>query len=267
LSWRRFLFGVLLVVYVAIIVGVIHRSPLLRLDTDVLKWDLRKHNPEWFPFIHTYVMLGQRAPSTMVALPWFLWRAWRTRNPHGLIMLGTALLTLNLSVGIVKLSTGRLGPHATHDAFAPFSGGDIFPSGHVANAVILYGVIAMLAVRYRRVAAALAVVVSFTVGLCTLYLDTHWLTDVLGGWLAGGLVLLALPWLTRHVERAVLAVWHRAAARWRTRAEARRAPRPAPRAAGRRPGYATPGSRSDRVGGRAATTALCEAREEPTRVG
>ena len=42
---------------------------------------------------------------------------------------------------------------------------------------------------------------SVTVGLCTIYLDTHWLTDVLGGWVAGGLVLLALPTIMPYVER------------------------------------------------------------------
>jgi hypothetical protein len=39
------------------------------------------------------------------------------------------------------------------------------------------------------------------VGLCTVYLDTHWVSDVLGGWIAGVLVLIALPWVMPYSER------------------------------------------------------------------
>src|SRR5438128_417745 len=95
LSRRTTAFFVILGLYVVLALGVVHHSPLLRIDTDVLRWNLHRHHPEWFPLIHTYVMLGQRAPSTMVVLPWFIWRAWRTRNPRGLIMLATALIALN----------------------------------------------------------------------------------------------------------------------------------------------------------------------------
>ena len=59
-------------------------------------------------------------------------------------MLGTALVLLNVSVGVVKYAIGRLGPmHGTdsdvHDIFA---GGNIYPSGHVSTAVVLYGLLA-----------------------------------------------------------------------------------------------------------------------------
>ncbi len=121
-------------------------------------------------------------------------------------MLATALIVLNLSVGVVKIATGRLGPHATRHVHAVFEGGDIFPSGHVSNAVVLYGLIAMLAVSFRRTAYVLAVLVSVTVGLVTVYLDTHWMSDVFGGWLAGLLVLISLPWVMPYSQRAADAV-------------------------------------------------------------
>jgi undecaprenyl-diphosphatase len=141
----------------------------------------------------------------MVALPWFVWMSWRFRTARPLLLLGTALVVLNLSVGVVKLATGRQGPRQTHKVHDVFAGGDIFPSGHTANTVVLYGVIAMVAVmfrvRYARLVVISAVFLAVTVGLCTVYLDTHWLTDVIGGWLAGGLVLLVLPTLMPYVQR------------------------------------------------------------------
>jgi len=278
---QKIAFAVLLAAYLLLTLGVIHRSPLLRLDTDVLRWDWQRNHPGWFPFVHTYVMLGQRAPSTIVALPWFLWRAWRTRSVRGLVMLGTALLVLNLSVGVVKIWTGRLGPLATHKPFTPFEGGNIFPSGHVSNTVVLYGVLAMMAVSYRRTATALAVIISVTVGICTLYLDTHWFTDVLGGWLAGALVLLVLSPVTDAVERWVVASW-RALRRWVTARRVRsQRPTARPPVAARIPTTVaagpvahgenqrndTPVSSSDRAHRLAATAGSRAALDESTRVG
>jgi membrane-associated phospholipid phosphatase len=200
-SPRAGLFVLVLFAYLVLILGVVRWSPFLTIDRDVFHLDLVQHYPGWFYPLHTYVMLGQRAPATLVALPWFLWRAWKSRSPRPLLMLVTALIVLNLSVGVVKLATGRLGPHATPKVHAVFEGGDIFPSGHVSNAVVLYGLIAILAVSYRRAVITMAVLISFTVGLSTVYLDTHWVSDVLGGWLAGVLVLIVLPWVMPYSER------------------------------------------------------------------
>jgi membrane-associated phospholipid phosphatase len=213
--WRAVAFAALLVAYLLVIIGVVYQSPLLTVDRDVLRLDLHRRWPSWYSWIHTYVMLGQRGPSTLVALPWFAWRAWKSRSARPLIMLATALIVLNFSVGVVKLATGRLGPLRTHQVHAVFEGGNIFPSGHTANSIVLYGIIAMLASTWRTLTVVLAGVVPLTVGLSTIYLDTHWLTDVVGGWMAGGLVLLALPTLMPTAERMFGAVARRTGLGWR----------------------------------------------------
>lgn len=200
---RGMAFSVLSVLFLLLTLGVALKTPLLRLDTDVVDLHLRERWPGAFGWINTYVMLGQRAPSTLLALPWFLWRAWRSRSWRPLVTLGVALVLLNLGVGFVKVATGRLGPLRTDLATAVFRGGDIYPSGHVSNAVVLYGTIALLAVGHRRLVQTMAIFVSLTVGLSTIYLDTHWLTDVIGGWLAGGIVLLAIPTIVPPVEHGL----------------------------------------------------------------
>jgi membrane-associated phospholipid phosphatase len=204
-SWRACTFAIVLAAYLVLIVSVVHPSVTLTVDRAVRHLYLYSNWPQGYAGLHSYVMLGQRGPSTLVALPWFAWMAWRFRSPRPLLMLGTALLVLNVSVGVVKIAVGRLGPQATSNVYAVFKGGDIFPSGHTANAVVLYGVIAILATQYglrlSRTVIGAAVLVSVTVGLSTIYLATHWLSDVIGGWMAGALVLLALPTLMPYTDR------------------------------------------------------------------
>jgi membrane-associated phospholipid phosphatase len=189
---------------------VIFRSPVIALDRTLFRLDLYDRAPHLWPAINTYVMLGQRAPATFTALPWIVWRCWRMRTRTPLVRLVVALLVLNVTVGIVKIFVGRNGPLHTPNAHDVFAGGNIYPSGHTANAVVLFGLLAWMAVRHRRAAIAAAAFLSASIGLCTIYLDTHWFSDVVGGWLAGALVLLVLPTLMPPAERIVDAVAQRA---------------------------------------------------------
>lgn len=181
--------------YLAVIVAVLATSRLVAFDWDVMLYKPYEHWPEAQGFLNSYVVLGQRGPSAIIATVWLAWRSWRSRSWRPLLVLGVALVLLNMTVGAVKIGMGRLGPHYAHviDSSALFQGGGIFPSGHTANAVVTWGVLAYLAVRHRRTGAVLAGFLGTTVGLTTVYLGTHWVSDVLAGWAAGALVLLVLP--------------------------------------------------------------------------
>jgi len=200
---RAVCFWTLLALYAALTVCVLVPSPLLALDHYFAGLHLKMQHPGYRPWINRYVLFGQRGPATLALLPLFAWMAWRTRSKRPLVLLGTALVLLNVSVGVVKYAIGRVGPMrvgdgAVHDIFA---GGNIYPSGHVSNAVVLYGLLAWVAPRLRKTATAAAVSLSITVGLSTIYLRTHWFSDVVGGWLAGALVLLSLPTVLPYTER------------------------------------------------------------------
>ena len=187
-------FAALLLAYVLVTVGVLlPTSPILHLDLNILHIHVQGHHPQYKPFIKKYVMFGQRGPATLIFLPFFFWVAWRARSTRPLVMLVAALILLNVSVGVVKYATGRVGPAHINDVHMIFAGGNIYPSGHVSNAVVLYGLVAWLTPRFRKTVIGLAVFLCLSIGLCTVYLRTHWFSDVLGGWMAGGLVLLALP--------------------------------------------------------------------------
>ncbi|MET7365192.1 phosphatase PAP2 family protein [Streptomyces sp. NPDC005566] len=224
---RIALFGGTLAFYLAIVVAVLVSSWLVALDWKVMLFRPYQQWPGLHAFLDYYVVLGQRGPTAVMVASWLGWRSWRQHTLRPLLTLGASLLLLNVTVGAVKLGLGRLGPHyATQIGSAElYAGGDIFPSGHTANAVVTWGILAYLATtpRARRYLSALSAFVSLGVGLTTVYIGTHWLSDVLLGWVAGLLILLALPWFEPLITRTevwVLSVREQWRARRRLRATA-----------------------------------------------
>ncbi|WP_190193835.1 phosphatase PAP2 family protein [Streptomyces minutiscleroticus] len=203
---RVVLFSATLAFYGAIVWAVLITSWLVRLDWQVMFFRPYQQWPEIHAFLDYYVVLGQRGPTAVMVAAWLGWRSWRQHTLRPLLTLGAALLLLNVTVGAAKLGMGRLGPHYATEIGSNemWLGGDIFPSGHTANAVVTWGILAYLAStpRARRWLSALSAVVSLGVGLTTVYLGTHWLSDVLLGWTAGLLILLALPWFEPLIARA-----------------------------------------------------------------
>ncbi|WP_424214497.1 phosphatase PAP2 family protein [Streptomyces sp. BI20] len=203
---RVVLFAFTLVFYLTIVVAVLTTSWLVRLDWQIMLFRPYQQWPQLHAFLDYLVVLGQRGPTAVMIMAWLGWRSWRQHTIRPLLTLGAALLLLNVTVGAVKLGLGRLGPHyATRIGSAElWAGGDIFPSGHTANAVVTWGILAYLAstARTRRNLSVASAVVSLSVGATTVYLGTHWVSDVLLGWAAGLLILLALPWCEPLIARA-----------------------------------------------------------------
>ncbi|MBF6050342.1 membrane protein [Streptomyces eurocidicus] len=204
------------VVYLAIVVGVLTTSWPVRFDWQVMLFRPYKQWPEIHTFLDYFVVLGQRGPTAVAVAAWLGWCTYKQKTLRPLLVLGTSLLLLNATVGAAKIGMGRLGPHyaTSIGSNEMFAGGDIFPSGHTANAVVTWGVLAYLATtpRTRRVASVIAALLALGVGMTTVYLGTHWMSDVTLGWSAGLLVLLALPWFEAPMavaEAWLLTGWHR----------------------------------------------------------
>jgi membrane-associated phospholipid phosphatase len=217
-STRTALFGGTLAFYIVIVVAVLTNSWLVALDWKVMLFRPYQQWPGLHAFLDYFVVLGQRGPTAVMIAAWLGWRSWRQHTLRPLLVLGTSLLLLNLTVGAVKLGLGRQGPHYATQVGSPelFSGGDIFPSGHTANAVVTWGILAYLATTpgTRRYLSLGSSTLALGVGATTVYLGTHWLSDVLLGWAAGLLILLAMPWFEPMIGRAEMAIFA-ARDRWR----------------------------------------------------
>ncbi|MTE18381.1 phosphatase PAP2 family protein [Streptomyces sp. TRM43335] len=259
---RKALFFTTLGFYAAVVAAVLTTSRLVRLDWRVMLFRPYKQWPELHAFLDYFVVLGQRGPTAVLVAAWLGWRSWRQRTLRPLLALGISLLLLNVTVGAAKLGMGREGPHYANRVGANemFLTGDIFPSGHTANAVVTWGILAYLATtpRARRQLSVVAAVFALGVGATTVYIGTHWVSDVLLGWASGLLILLALPWfepLLARVEAYLLGHWYRF----------RSAPAARPRSAGDRvpPVAGSPGAPKARP----VTAPLPTAASHPGRAG
>jgi membrane-associated phospholipid phosphatase len=97
-----------------------------------------------------------------------------------------------------------------------------YPSGGCARLISVYGIIVFLAVelararrRTRVLAWTLLWAAAFVEGYSRWYLNKHWLTDVLGGWLYGGL-LLAVAMFAGHALMSRMAATPRRVATMRS---------------------------------------------------
>ena len=139
--------------------------------------------------------LGLRGFTATVLLISAALIGWRFKSwrPFNLAIL--SLLLLNGVVGLAKLAFHRVKPRLANDLLA--TSGLSYPSGHAANALLTWGLLAYLIFRYTHkepfVGMRLDWLVGFiTAAVCTVSLmrDTHWFSDLVGGVLLGGSLLV-----------------------------------------------------------------------------
>jgi undecaprenyl-diphosphatase len=134
----------------------------------------------------------------------------------GLVALGHPKLGLLLALatvgrvlgGLIKVFIDRPRPDAGDVNLAHFFGGPSFPSGHVLGTTLLLGWLAYSAghvfpQRAVRIPIQVGcVVLIMMMGVSRIELGAHWPTDVVGGYLVGGLMLLPLMSLHTRLEDA-----------------------------------------------------------------
>ena len=195
-SWAAFATsGFLFVTYQVVTAGW-----LITIDDKIATFD-RYLFPKWVYFILRRIDdLGLRGLSAILLLSAYLWRRFNTYRP--LLLSVVALLALNGVVGAFKLAIGRTKPRLNMDILN--FGGMSFPSGHISNAVFIWGLFAYLIYRYlwsepKSAKYLITIVSSVTTAIMcvSLYRNTHWFSDLLGGIFLGGALLIGVTALDR----------------------------------------------------------------------
>jgi membrane-associated phospholipid phosphatase len=166
----------------------------LRVSEIVSDWDLQKSAA--YPVVWAVTQVGGRVSILVVLAGLVSYLAWRRRTWLPLLRVVVAVALLTLTVYAIKDGTGRTAPGFPGSFFFHADGAS-FPSGHVANAVLMWGVARWQAVEYglparvQRTFWLLAVVGPIATGVAMVSLDFHWVTDAVVG-AAVGIVLLGV---------------------------------------------------------------------------
>lgn len=121
-------------------------------------------------------------------------------------VIGAAVIGLaSLGTSLIKVSIARDRPELLEPII--LERGFSFPSGHAALGMVAYGVLAVLVSRSRLVPSVRRAIIAglaaliVLIGLSRVWLGVHFPTDVLAGWLAGGVIVLLYARITRGVSR------------------------------------------------------------------
>ena len=190
--------------FIVVTQQVITNGQLIALDAKIANAG-RTDFPSWIDFLLMRIddlgLRGLTATALMIAAI-YIARRFKTWRPLNLAIL--SLLALNLTVGLAKLLIGRTKPQLNVDLI--YAGGLSYPSGHASNALLSWGVLAYLIYRYAhvdryrgRLASTGVVLISLSVCVVSLFRNTHWLSDLVGGLFIGAALLVMVIAVDRFV--------------------------------------------------------------------
>ena len=183
----------------------------LKVSEVVSDWGLQD---SWaYPLVWAVTQFGGRATILVVLAVLVGHLAWRRRTVLPLVRVLVALALLTVAVYALKHGIGRTAP-AFPGSFFFHPDGASFPSGHVANAVLMWGVARWQAVEYdlpvriQRAFWLLHIAGPAATAVAMVSLDFHWVTDAVVG-AAVGVLLLGV---VHTLDALVLSRWVRARA-------------------------------------------------------
>ncbi len=198
-------FDALLLVAFAALTYALWHGHFLNVDLAVRNWS-DSHQPQ---VLHVLAragnLLGQGGFFTSVCGLLGLFLCWSRRSIRPILPVIAAFLLTSVTLSILKGWTDRAAPHANTD-HPPIlhpelfgSGGVSYPSGHLGNALVWYGTLALLLTLWvpRRWLWVLRIAPPVILSITTVYLGFHWLSDTVAGLMIGSLlwrIIGRTPW-------------------------------------------------------------------------
>lgn len=202
-SLTSFLTSLPVLVCLLVFITVLASGPLHGLDRALNQPWSEWIFPQWRPFVDDVI---DPVASQAVIIPILALTAgilsFRQQTWRPLMIAAAAEISVVGMVGAMKVIIARPSPVLGDPSF--FHGGIfnhggygiIYPSGHAAQSIALYGVIVFLLGRYSSTSRTTLDLLTIGVGvvammtlLSSLYLGWHWSTDLFAGLVTGGVVL------------------------------------------------------------------------------
>lgn len=197
--------GGLFIAFILVTLDIIFEGLLWRVDqfvADIERPKLTGFNEFLILRLDDLGLRGVTATILILAAA-LIGRRFSSWRPLNLSVL--SLIFLNLFVGAAKIGFGRCKAREDFD-ICLFTDGMAYPSGHTANALVTWGLLAYIIFRYthRDPFEGLRlywVVGVMTVAVCfaSLIRNTHWFTDLLGGIFLGGAILVLVVAIDRFI--------------------------------------------------------------------
>jgi membrane-associated phospholipid phosphatase len=164
-----------------LLAGAVVAQEAQSVDQSIRQWMLGHQTPARLTFVRTATDVGERLLIVCaVVVAWLLFR--RGEGITALVMCGMPFVSplivdeLKAWYGIMRPSVGFGTPNAS------------FPSGHTSAGTAVALVLGYALAREgisRRVGLGVAIISPLLVGVSRVYVDRHWASDVLGGWILG----------------------------------------------------------------------------------
>jgi undecaprenyl-diphosphatase len=171
------------------------RSPYFPVDLRISLW-LQQFDGLLLPVMSAASLISSRLPATIIVVSVAIWLGKSNRRLEAIIT-GTANAISALTiVPAVKSLVGRPRPASGLIQVISLSLEPGFPSGHAAFVILFYGFLFYLLPGlsgHKTVVKTIRILLAVLIGLTLvsrIYLGSHWASDVLGGALLGGLVLV-----------------------------------------------------------------------------
>ena len=187
-------FGYFLVLYAESTLDFVGQDPFVQVDLRIANLLALLRNPTLVRVFTAITTLGHWRVVIILSVAASALLALRGRV-HYLPGLWLAFFGNQVTVALLKLAFARPRPDVAVYAENSFS----FPSGHAASSAAFCGVMTYILVRERwgpgLLAAMIGVTLAALIGLSRLFLGEHFLSDVLNGYLVGGLwAMLGIIW-------------------------------------------------------------------------
>jgi undecaprenyl-diphosphatase len=175
------------------------------IDLGALFWFTSQREPHLNNFMLQITHLGDREVVIAVMVGAIIGLLIGGRCRSALILFLSSLLAYGINE-FTKVGVARPRPEVA-SVLGPRPHSYSFPSSHALLTAAVYGSLALLWIGQLRsrlkktLVVSLAVVVVMIVGVSRLYIGVHYLTDVLGGWIAGGACAFLCAWADRRWSR------------------------------------------------------------------
>lgn len=187
-------FLILLATFIGITSSIVESSPIVKLDNSFAQFLYSQRVP-WLANAFYFITNFANQLTIIILLVIFLIYLSFKKEVAYIYSILVAVLGTEISVYIIKILINR--PRPIIDITYYVEKSQSFPSGHSAMATAFFGFIAYyltchIKERDKKTAVLLlGILLVLLIGFSRLYLIVHFLSDVLGGFLIGGLWLVA----------------------------------------------------------------------------